>query len=305
MSTEIVFGFIPFNLSSNSNLFAKVVLPEDDGPANMVKLLTYSEECAELTTACIEAKAKNEKRKEMVSKAMIRAEDEMLSHGTDNFIVYYDENITSGIAGLISGKLTETYNRPSIVLCPDPKDPANIKGSGRSIPDINMRKLLDSVNTLFVQYGGHEQACGLTLKKSNLNKLRKILNEITPTHKPIDAYYYDLETNLTNLDSVVDELNRFEPYGEGNPQPIFRIDNIALGNSTGDTYRTMGSDSQHIKFFIKDFNNIELVWFDGAFTYKYMGSPSNIDILATISLHVYNGKTATQLQVVDLRRHVM
>ena len=236
----------------------------------------------------------NKKRKAMTKESVERVvENYEANGGNDPFIVCYDEYTVSGIVGLVASELVNRYHRPALVFAPSGKDDGVIKGSGRSIEGIGIKGLLDQIQQYLTTYGGHPMACGASLLIDNLDAFGDAVNAITPVLDTSDAIMYDLECTYTEAATKLAEQERFEPYGAGNPQPVYRINGVELCEPG-----YMGGDSQHLKFQTKD---ADILWFDGRKAYEDLGSPKMVDMLVTMSYHEFKDQVTVQMQVIDMK----
>lgn len=236
----------------------------------------------------------NKKRKAMTKESVERVvENYEANGGNDPFIVCYDEYTVSGIVGLVASELVNRYHRPALVFAPSGKDDGVIKGSGRSVEGIGIKGLLDQVQQYLTTYGGHPMACGASLLIDNLDAFGDAVNTITPVLDTSDAIMYDLECTYTEAATKLAEQEQFEPYGAGNPQPVYRINGVELCEP-----EYMGGNSQHIKFQTKD---ADILWFDGRKAYENLGSPKMVDMLVTMSYHEFKDQVTVQMQVIDMK----
>lgn len=236
----------------------------------------------------------NKKRKAMTKESVERVvENYEANGGNDPFIVCYDEYTVSGIVGLVASELVNRYHRPALVFAPSGKDDGVIKGSGRSVEGIGIKGLLDQVQQYLTTYGGHPMACGASLLINNLDVFGDAVNAITPVLDTSDAIMYDLECTYTEATTKLAEQEQFEPYGAGNPQPVYRINGVELCEPG-----YMGGDSQHVKF---QTNDADILWFDGRKAYEDLGSPKMVDMLVTMSYHEFKDQVTVQMQVIDMK----
>lgn len=236
----------------------------------------------------------NKKRKAMTKESVERVvENYEANGGNDPFIVCYDEYTVSGIVGLVASELVNRYHRPALVFAPSGKDDGVIKGSGRSVEGVGIKGLLDQVQQYLTTYGGHPMACGASLLIDNLDAFGDAVNAITPVLDTSDAIMYDLECTYTEAATKLAEQEQFEPYGAGNPQPVYRINGVELCEPG-----YMGGDSQHLKFQTKD---ADILWFDGRKAYENLGSPKMVDMLVTMSYHEFKDQVTVQMQVIDMK----
>ena len=266
---------------------------------------------------CQTIKDKNEERKKLAEEAFARAVDYINANNLQNerFIVFVDEDGSAGINGLTAGKLTEKYRRPSIVVSPTIDDNI-LKGSGRSRYWANLKEILDQSNEFIEKYGGHPGACGITLTRDKIDDFIKAVNDLTPeapAEEQSDIILYDKECRVVNLRKMFEETEKYQPFGEGNPEIIFRIDDIDIVGKKRyraegvDYYQFMGANKQHVKLFA---NGFQLIWFGGAEEYKKMGCPLKVSVLGTLNENVYvpdreaiprKEYRTLQVQVTDLK----
>lgn len=140
-------------------------------------------------------------------------------------LVVCRERSPKGIAGLLASKCVERYSVPSIVLVPSTV-PGHVVGSGRSVPGIDLVETLRPLRELFLRFGGHAQAAGLTMAVDQIEEFReKFARSVEPFMRRdcqrIDA---EAEFNLSSLGRHFEEqLLLLEPFGEGNRPPRFSI----------------------------------------------------------------------------------
>lgn len=185
----------------------------------------------------------NEERKlqtlEGTNKA-IKLVDE--NYQDDKILVVYIPEIHESVAGIVAGRIREKYSKPTIILC---DGESCVKGSGRSIESYNMYEGLHSCKELFLKFGGHPMAAGMSLPLENVDKLRNCLNKdctLTP-EELVDNKTIDMTLNLDYITcEIVEQLDRLEPFGNGNSKPVFAHKNAPLRS-----IRRIGSDSQFFK----------------------------------------------------------
>jgi single-stranded-DNA-specific exonuclease len=130
-----------------------------------------------------------------------------------------------GIAGLLASKCVERYSVPSIVLVPS-TIPGQVVGSGRSIPGVDLFEMLRPLGQLFLRFGGHAQAVGLTMAVHHIEEFReKFARSVEPMVRcDSQALHAEAELNLSFLGRHFNEqLLLLEPFGEGNRPPKFSI----------------------------------------------------------------------------------
>ncbi|HWI51998.1 MAG TPA: single-stranded-DNA-specific exonuclease RecJ [Symbiobacteriaceae bacterium] len=154
-----------------------------------------------------------------------------------------------GVVGICASRVLEAYHRPSILLSIDGEE---ARGSARSIHAFHMHRALLQVSDLFTKFGGHAAAAGMTLKnRDDIAVLRRRLNEIGRNWLQPEDLVPEIRIDATlSLDQVnhdlLMELQRLEPYGIGNPQPIFAVSDVQVADS-----RTIGKEGTHLKMLLR------------------------------------------------------
>ena len=176
--------------------------------------------------------ALNDRRKEMTEAgkeaAFEKIEQQHLLE--DRVLIIYLEGVHESLAGIIASKVKETMYRPVIVFT-DTEDPALLKGSGRSVEAYNMHDELSRVSDLFIKFGGHAMAAGVTIERRLLGQLRTRLNEnCTLTEDDLMMkIVLDAAPPLSALhENLISELNLLEPYGPGNRAPLFGCSQVRV-----------------------------------------------------------------------------
>ena len=145
-------------------------------------------------------------------------------------LVFYREACPKGIAGLLAAKCVERFKVPSIVLAPSP-EPGLVVGSGRSVAGFDLAEALEQFRGFFSRFGGHAQAVGLTMPIGQIRAFAKEFSSFVEGLK-LDRnreIREDGELVLATAGKHFDEqLALFEPFGEGNPAPIFLLRAIEI-----------------------------------------------------------------------------
>lgn len=210
-------------------------------------------------------------------------------------IVLAIPRIPEGVIGIIAGKVAEAFKTPAIVLSDD--GTGDCKGSARTFGDVHIKELLDLHSDLIVKYGGHAGAAGLTVKRENVDKLRKELNQsLGKKPKEIAAdVYYDIEISKADVSSVMAEVNRFKPYGEGNPAPVVLIRNLTLIPDGAEHYKLLNAGGLKLNA-----GNVTGISFDCTDKYLAMGTPSKVDLVGTLSQSFFRGNITNQIEFTDI-----
>lgn len=177
-----------------------------------------------------ELKALNDSRKEMTEEA-VRQAAEQVEHteaGRQKVLVLYLPDCHESLAGIVAGRIRERYCRPVFVIT-DSGEMA--KGSGRSIEAYHMYEEMNKCRNLFVKFGGHKLAAGLTLKKENIEKFRQDINAVcTLTETDMtEKVSIDMQMPFSCVtEELLEELKLLEPFGKGNTKPVFAEKNVSI-----------------------------------------------------------------------------
>lgn len=194
-------------------------------------------------------KALNDSRKEMTEKAVVQAKE--LVEGTeiekDRVLVIYLPQCHESLAGIVAGRLRESYYRPVFVLT-DGKE--GVKGSGRSIEAYHMYQELSKCSELLKKYGGHKLAAGFSLEKEKIETFRRMLNEnCTLTQEELtEKVVIDMELPFACVtERFIQELSLLEPFGKGNTKPVFAARNVEILSG-----RILGKNRNVLKLRVRD-----------------------------------------------------
>lgn len=206
-------------------------------------LLTESESEAVLLAS--ELVALNNERKAMTQEGVELARKcyEENGYEKDSVIVIYLPGLHESIAGIVAGRIRETYNKPTFILT----DGAGcVKGSGRSIEGYSMYERMCECRELFTKFGGHPMAAGLSMERENIDVFRRKMNErsnLTP-EQLIPKIYIDVPMPLDYVSvDLVKELSILEPFGKDNDRPVFADKNIHIVRMS-----TMGKEQNFLRF---------------------------------------------------------
>ncbi len=270
--------FISFTIAPSINAMGRL---KSFGAQTVVDTMTAPSAFAPIVNKCVaEIVATNEERKALESEELERAISTLDVTDEDRVVIYVSPLGRSGLMGLVSGKLAEHFRRPAICLCGN----GILKGSGRTYGDANIFEALTKVSKTLDTFGGHKEACGLSLKEENLSEFKALLNEVLPAPTLSKDVFYDLDLDPEDVKDMVETLKAYEPFGIGFPCPVFKV-----SGKVANTFR-MGSAKQHVKVVIP---NMDLCAF------KYSGPVPTIgqtvSAVGKISENLYKGNLTYQM----------
>jgi single-stranded-DNA-specific exonuclease len=201
-------------------------------PGEVLRMLNATSPESQIEQAIVLDELNRERRK--LEKAAL---EELIVHVQDDVpagLVVYGAKWPKGIAGILASRARERYGVPTFVLVHDTRSGMAV-GSGRSIEGINLIDALRSCQSVLHRFGGHSQAAGVTLAVENILAFQKQFAAFIRKHPtgPIDAFKVDADLNLAAANrGFYEELCRFEPFGIGNPTPIFRVKDAVVRAAT-------------------------------------------------------------------------
>lgn len=245
----------------------------------------------------------NEERKNMTEMGIRIAEQTILDEGMENdvVLVVYLPDVHESVAGIIAGRIRERFERPVFILV-DAADEDGVKGSGRSLDGYSMYDKMCECRDLLDKFGGHPKAAGLSLKRENVDILRRRLNEqagvtledLEPRiHIDVPMPFGYISTKL------IKDLDLLEPFGNGNSKPIFAQKNVRILS-----HKSIGKTGQYKKLVLQDQqgNNIDALYFGDAdrFDEVYAAKGGLMDVLYYPQINEFRGVASLQIVVTDI-----
>ena len=284
---------VGFQLAPRLNALGRL---DDPNPA--IELLTGFDE-EEVATIAAMIDEKNTERKDVVQ--AIYEEAKNLVQADKPVQILAAKGWNPGVLGIVAGRLLEELQQPIIVLS---IQDGLAKGSARSVEAVDIFQALNDHRELFVAFGGHSGAAGMTLQVENLDALSDVLvafiqdNQLDLTQKP--SLVLDEELDLANLSlETVKSLEKWAPFGMNFAKPIFYLRDFQVESA-----RTMGQDNAHLKLrLLKDGVNVDLVAFGQGHLSQEFSQLKNLELAVHLSVNQWNGHTTIQLMLVDARVH--
>ncbi len=286
-----------------------------ESAAISVELLLCEEEtrAKELAKTLFEL---NKKRQEMTTEN-VEEVIELIHNSTfknDKVLVIYKDTIHESIAGIVAGRVRETFNVPTIILT---KGKENPKGSARSIDEYNLFEELIKCEELLEKFGGHPMAAGLSIKEENIENLRRKLNSLCKLTDDdiVPKVRIDQRMPLNKINyEMIHELEILEPFGKGNSTPllaeknisVLRIDILGKNANTLKIKCVMPGVNKTIDGIC--FNRVEefiemLKDRYGEEHMNYLNNPRGmkLDLIFSPQINEYNGYKSIQLKILEFK----
>jgi single-stranded-DNA-specific exonuclease len=266
----------------------------DDAATSYRLLLTQDRR--EAASLASDLEEKNAKRQRLTSELLERARENIIAAGADlPLLMTGDASYSTGVMGLVAGRLSEEFYRPVILF---KFGPETCRGSGRSIPEFNLMAALKDCRDLLSNFGGHTKAAGFTVPTANLTQLQKRLLDLAQTqlagldlrpHIDIDA-----EVPLSVFaGETFKQIQRMAPFGSGNPLPTFVSRHVEIVDR-----RQFGSQCEHLGLKLKQGGT---VWDAIGFRLgnRAQETTAYLDIAYNLEVDRWNGGEKLRLKLLD------
>jgi single-stranded-DNA-specific exonuclease len=240
----------------------------------------------------------NKDRRQMTSDSVLEARRLVQAEGVELPLLFVARpDVPSGVVGLVASRLVDEYYRPAVVV---EQGEVESRGSARSIPEFHITQALEKCAHLLVRYGGHRMAAGFTVRTSDLLKLKTCLVEQASQELEgkdlVPVLNVDAQVPLSEMGwQLWESLQKLEPFGFGNREPLFASLNVRLRDS-----RAVGSDGAHLKLLLSDGDGM---WDGIAFRQgDWLDHlPNRVDVAYHLQLNEWRGERRLQLNVQDIR----
>lgn len=238
----------------------------------------------------------NKQRQENLEKILVEARTQVLNLKLNEkkVICLWHKGWSSGLIGLVAGKLVEEFSRPVIIL---EQGETISKGSARSIDKFNIVEVLQSMKDILESFGGHTKAAGLSIKNENLDlfydRLLAMANIKLNDEDLISKIIIDYKLKKDDLRlDLIDQIQKLEPFGMGNPKPIFVLENVIASN-----VRKIGAANNHLKF---EIDGVDAIGF-GLGSMGEMLKDCKIDIAFNLEENVWRDVKKIQMKIIDIK----
>jgi single-stranded-DNA-specific exonuclease len=266
----------------------------DDAATSYQLLLTQDRREAASLASNLEEK--NAKRQRLTSELLEQARESIISSGTDlPLLMTGDESYSTGVMGLVAGRLSEEFYRPVILF---KFGPETCRGSGRSIPEFNLMEALKDCRDLLSNFGGHTKAAGFSVPTANLTQLQKRLLAIAEAQLTgLDLRpHIDIEAEVplsVFTDNTFKEIQSLAPFGAGNPLPAFVSRHVEIIDQ-----RQIGNHGEHLGLKLKQGGT---VWDAIGFRFGNRAKEATtwLDIVYNLYIDRWNDEEKLRLKLLD------
>lgn len=282
---------IGFIIAPKINSFGR--LPEFINPNHLVKYFLKDVDHSYAMKISQMAKTINSKRQELTTSQY----NSILKNNTANdFLYIYDQEVHEGIVGLIAGKYTREFQRPSFVMSYDKSNDC-YKGSARSIEAIPLNAIFDSLHEDMMQYGGHALAGGFTVSKNNVLKFKEDIKNYLSSTVLVEPCIQPL---LIEQDDIsihnIKELEMLEPFGQGNEEILFLLEDIDVQSTR------ILSGGKHIRFdLILPYGKMQALLFNCQNRIAELKDKKRISIVGKLKINKYLNNESINMIIEDMK----
>ncbi|MEK7621247.1 MAG: single-stranded-DNA-specific exonuclease RecJ [Patescibacteria group bacterium] len=218
----------------------------------------------------------------------------------DEVLVLSSKNWNHGIVGIVAAKILEAHQKPTFVL---QEISDETKGSARSFSDFSVGEAIKYSQTHIIKGGGHNLAAGVTLKTTKISEFRLSVNEYYKSLKLSDQKAHLLpksDITLSNFDDIdedlVEQIAQLEPFGDGNTQPIFLIENLSV-----EKVRKMGDQNQHVKLTLRDTLGNDMQFLAFSAPKHYFAQPGDtVNVWCALDINEWQGVRSVEGRLLEL-----
>lgn len=288
-------GHIGFRLAPRLNAAGRI------GSARKGVELLLSKDKETAAALAMELDILNSQRQAIEQDILQKAEESLAGQEPEQMpaIVVAGEGWNPGVIGIVASRLVERYYKPVIVFSVQPDGVC--KGSCRSIEGLHMYETLKLCQEHIIQFGGHAQAAGLSVREGELSAFRQAFQQAAASALSVDDYTpkvtveFELAPEDVSFD-LVEELALLEPYGMGNPKPLFGCRNIR-----GMGAAAIGRDGQHLRFQVGTPEQPLSALYWNKSEYVSVVNRETVDMVYSPAVNEWQGRRSLQCMVDSLR----
>ncbi|GIW81654.1 MAG: single-stranded-DNA-specific exonuclease RecJ [Gemmatales bacterium] len=247
----------------------------------------------------------NENRQQIERRILKEAKEQLatVSLGETHALVLARKDWHSGVIGIVAGRLAELYHRPTLLIALNGDETA-AQGSARSIPGFSLHEALAACADGLLSHGGHAAAAGFRIRPDSIDDFRQrfcaYVAQCFPQGLPAPTLDIDAETPLSSLSlDVVKSLAKLEPYGAGNPKPLFLSSPVEIIG----TPKRVGKGDRHLAFRVRQHSTTlrAIAFGHGDRLEELLSADGVCSLVFTPTINEFNGWRRVQLEVRDFQ----
>jgi single-stranded-DNA-specific exonuclease len=256
------------------------------------------EEADTIARSLEEDNLQRRKHDERVLEEAVRKVQDEVSYPDCSSILLWSDSWHPGVIGIVASRLVERFQRPTVLVAIDGE---RGRGSGRSLPGLDLTRLLDGCSDLLLAHGGHAFAAGLSVRRERLPELRERLEQLVREQYRPDQFVQkvelDADLRVSDCDmELVEWLERMAPHGLDNPEPLFRISDARL-----DHVQEVGN-GKHVRFVARDDSGeVEGIGFGMGDRARLLARAGRADLAFVPTRNDWSGESRVQLKLKGVR----
>ena len=262
-----------------------------------VELLT-THELEEAQQLAVYVNEQNEERKAIVDEITIDVLNKLNQQEDAEVVVLADKDWHPGVLGIVASRVVEKTHKATLLFTID-SDTGIAKGSGRSIPSINLYEALLEIGDLFTQFGGHHMAAGMSAEVDQLPHIQKGLSDYArqqdskEVYQEMDAYIPIKDLSIASIK----ELDQLRPFGTDNNKPIIACSKVNVVEK-----RKVGAEGNHLKLLVSQENHpLDIISFQNGKVSNLLYEQQEISVAGYVEVNEWNGFSKPQMQMLDLQ----
>lgn len=265
--------------------------------ADLAVQLLLTDDVVEAEQIAEQIELLNAERQKIVSDIVKEAEKRIDKE--KNIIILYDKDWHEGVLGIAASRLVNKYHRPVMMLHLN-EETNELKGSGRSIPAFHLFDNCMKIRHLFLKFGGHSQAAGMTFTLDNLEEIESTLHAFMEEQLTEEDYKRQIKVSKSisvkdMTEELIHQISMLAPFGIENEEPIFHV------KATPTTVRQIGQEKNHLKIQFKENNHaVEALGFGYGHYYYVLSEHTPVSIVGKLQINEWNGIRTVQMMIEDL-----
>ncbi|MBS4008023.1 MAG: single-stranded-DNA-specific exonuclease RecJ [Clostridium sp.] len=248
---------------------------------------------AEAEQLALDLDEKNRLRQQ-VEKDILEEAREQAAACNDSALVLWHQDWHPGVIGIVAGRLAAEFGKPTVLIALDGEEG---RGSIRSVPGCNLMEALQNCAKQLIRFGGHREAAGLSVDKSNLAQFQADFCRAVESQGVEEGQTLIMaEAEAADLSlELLEELSELEPFGQGNPEPLFLLRGMAV-----EMARRVGAQGAHLQLRLRKGNLVfKAICFGGGD--KQISTGETVDAAVVLTANTWQSQTELSLRVRALR----
>ncbi len=251
-----------------------------------------------LVTEAVSELSELNRKRQRIQKTIVEEALELIAQedSLPNIVILKNDSWQRGIVGVAAGKCVETHYRPTILFT---EDGDNFVGSARSIKGFSIFNAIKACSEFIEEFGGHDMAAGLTIKKSNFEafKLAMIAFADSCLDNPIPAVDADVVLSINDIKNMdIETFENLAPFGIGNKTPIAVIQNVKV-----DDVKRMGKEGTHLNMRVGDSKGrVRCVWWGKGDLSDMLSRGTTIHLIGKLSVNEFRNRKSIEIDLQDI-----